>query len=195
MTDGDVQKLGHPVQRKSFDLSQDPIELRRDGKKAPDLSHGINSDFRDPADLMRQMGFDPSKNMTPLQFLIAVFNDDTDLIFKNEKRRNRIEARGGITLSHRLEAAKTAAKFLHMEQPKVSVQNNESGGFGDSLSNAIAQGNERVRTRRVILEEIERISPQIPLAPASYPPDFQEAIEQNEVLDAEGDTDYDPDAE
>lgn len=194
MSEGDVQELGHPIQRKSFDLSQDPIELRRDGKKAPDLVHGVNSDRRDPEDLMRQMGFDPSKNMNPLQFLIAVFNDDVDLIFKNETRRKRIESKGGITLSHRIECAKTAAKFMHMELPKVSVQKEEGGGFGESLSSAIAQGNERVRTRRVILEEIERISPQIPLAPASYPPDFQDAIDETD-LDAEGDMDYDPDAE
>lgn len=194
MSDGDVQDLGHPRQRKSFDLSQEPRELRRDDKQSPDLVHGVNSDRRDPADMMRQMGFDPTKNMNPLQFLIAVMNDDIDKLFKNEKRRKRIEGRGGIAINYRIEAAKTAAKFIHMELPKVSIQKDEGDGFGDSLSNAIAQGNERVRTRRVILEEIERISPQIPLAPASYPPDFQEAIEETD-MDAEGDMDYDPDAE
>ena len=194
MTDGDGQKLGHPIQRVDHDLSQNPKNLRQKGFKAPDLVHGDRSDRRDPSDLMRQMGFDPSKHMNPLQFLLAVMNDDLDAIFKNEARKKRMEAKGGIAVNYRIECAKTAARYLHMELPKVTVQKDEDGGFGDSLSNAIAQGNERVRTRRVILEEIERISPQIPLAPASYPPDFQEVIEETDI-DAEGDMDYDPDAE
>lgn len=192
MKQGDGQEVGHPIQRKSFDLTQDPRELRRDGKKAPDLMHGDRSDRRDPEDIMRQMGFDPSKNMTPLQFLIAVMNDDIDAIFKNEKRKTRIEGKGGIAMSYRIEAAKTAAKFMHMELPKVTYQKEEGGSFGEGLAQAIAQGNERIRTRRVIMEEIERISPDVPLAQASYPPDFVPAIE-SDIIDQE--EDYEPDAE
>lgn len=197
MSDGDDHlTVGHPKQRKSHDLSKNPKVLRQKGYKAPDLVHGDRSDSRSPDDMMRQMGFDPTKNMNPLQFLIAVMNDDLDLIFKNEKRRLRMEGKGGLAVNYRIEAAKTAAKYIHMELPKVTMTQDDKNGFGESLTNAITQGNERIRTRRMIIEEVERISPNIPLAPASYPPAFQDdVIEADDDILAEGDTDYDPDAE
>lgn len=194
MTKRDAQKSGHPIMRKAYDLSQDTAELRRDGKEAPNLILGNRADRRSPDEMMRQMGFDPTKHMNPLQFLIAVFNDDLDKVFENEARRYRMKSKGGIALSYRIEAAKTAAKFIHTELPKLTVTKEESVNFGASLSDAIEQGNERVRTRRVILEEIERTSPQIPLSQASYPPDFQ-GVADDDLARAEGDTDYDPDAE
>ena len=190
-------KVGHPIQRKSHDLSQEARRLRESGKSTITLEHGSNAETRSPEDMMRQMGFDPSKYMNPLQFLIAVQNDDLELIFKNEKRRARMEGKGGIAMSYRLEAAKTASKYLHQQLPSITVSKNEGGGFGESLSKAITQGHERVRTRRMIIEEVERISPDIPLAPASYPPALEQVIDQVQDDDdmAEGDTDYDPDNE
>ena len=166
------------------------------GKKAAPLVRGTNADRRSPDEIMRSMGFEPSKYMNPLQFLIAVMNDDLDALFKNEKRKTRIAGKGGVAVNYRLAAAQTAARYLHMELPKITVQKDDVGGFGDGLSEAIEMGNDRLRTRRVILEEIERISPDAPLTPANYPAEFEEAVRQIEnEIDAEGDTDYDPDAE
>lgn len=198
MSDEDgLGKIGHPIQRKSHDLSQEPRRLKEKGRSIKIAPDPTKAEARSPDDLMRQMGFDPSKYMNPLQFLIAVQNDDLDLIFKNEKRRARMEGKGGIAMSYRTECAKTAAKYLHQQLPAINITKSDDGGFGDGLSQAISQGHERVRTRRVIIEEVERISPDIPLAPASYPPALAEVIdqEQDDIDMAEGDTDYDPDAE
>jgi len=197
MMDGDdLGKLGHPIQRVSHDLSREPRRIREQGQTVSIQPNASKADTRSPDDMMRQMGFDPTKKMNPLQFLLAVMNDDLEVIFKNEKRRNRMEGKGGIAMSYRIEAAKTASRYLHMELPKITVSKDDKGGFGDSLSQAINQGNERVRTRRVIIEEVERISPDIPLAPASYPPALEGVIECQDDDDmAEGDMDYDPDAE
>lgn len=191
MSDGEGQ-IGHPHQRTSYDLAVEP----RKTDNSPTLG-SETVEYRSPAAMMRQMGFDPSKNMTPLQFLVAVLNDDVDLIFKNETRRKRMKDKGGMALSYRIEAAKTAAKYLHMEMPKVSIEENSKGKFGEELARGIAAGNERVVTKRMILETVERISPDMPLPQASYPPAFQDAIEVASItdIDAEGDTDYDPDAE
>jgi len=186
-----------PHQRTSYDLSKDSYLVRRHGGKKDAPIDNTPSDKRTPDDLMRQMGFEPSKSMNPLQFLLAVMNDDLDAIFKNEARRKRMEQKGGMALSYRLEAAKTASKYMHMELPKVSIQKDETNGFGEALSNAIEKGNERSITRRMILEEVQNISPDLPLAPASYPPEFEAHIDH--IVDAdkmvEGDTNYDPDAE
>ena len=189
---GDDLKLGHPKQRKNFDLSKEPRELRRDGEPSPRFET-INSDRKDPETLMRQMGFEPTKNMNPLQFLLAVMNDDLAVLFKSEKRRECMEAKGGLSMQYRLEAAKTAAKFIHMEMPKLQITSQQEKGFGEELSNAIAAGSSRVIHRETIIREIERTSPDIPLAPASYPPDFidTDIIEPGDVT--EGDLDYDPD--
>lgn len=189
---GDDQDLGHPKQRVDFDLSKDTRYLREKGFIAPELQP-INSDRRTPEDLMRLLGFDPTTSMTPIQFLLAVMNDDLSRVFKNENRRKRMEGKGGLSIQYRLEAAKTAAKYLHMEMPKSQITKTEEVGFGDQLSSAIQSGNKRVVHRQTIIQEIERISPDIPLAPASYPPNFMDA-ELNDVDEAmEGDTDYDPD--
>jgi hypothetical protein len=189
MSKGDGQ-IGFPVEKKQYDLSAEP----RDSKYAPTLSHD-ESKHRSPAALMRQMGFDPNKHMTPLQFLVAVMNDETGLIFKRDNRRKRIEDKGGIALSYRVEAAKTAAKYMHMEMPKITYEDKGVEKFGEDLARNIAAGNERVITKRMILETVERISPDIPLPPASYPPSFQNDIEVTELRDLEGDTDYDPDTQ
>jgi hypothetical protein len=145
---------------------------------------------------MRQLGFDPTENMSPLQFLMAVYNDRLDLIFKNVKRRARAESKGGISIAYRLEAAKTVAKYIHMEMPKMQINESEKDTFGKDLAEAAARGNDRIRTKRIILEAVERISPDIPLPPASYPPDFEEMIQGSvvrEVQEEEGDTSYNPD--
>jgi len=194
--DRDVPAIGHPIQREDHDLSQDPRELRRDGKDAPKLSDGVQVGIRSPAAMMREMGFSPTSNMTPLQFLVAVYNDDLEKVFKNEKRRTRMEGKGGIALNYRIECAKTAAKYLHMEMPKVTIAD-DAGGFGESLSKAITDGTERVRVRETIIQTVERISPDVPLEPASYPDAFSNEAQREEFadIDAEGDTDYDPDTE
>lgn len=185
------QVRGHPVQRKDYDLSKEP-------RKA---SVRIDTDFTradatSPAAIMRQMGFDPNQYMTPLQFLVAVMNDDIDRIYKNEKRLARMKSKGGIALSYRIDAAKTAARYIHMEMPKVSIENGGSEKFGTELAQRIASGQERVRTKRVILETVERISPDIPLPPASYPPSFEiEGQIIEEEPEAEGDTKYNPDTD
>lgn len=191
MMDRDGRK-DHPVQRIDLDLSQEPRELRRDGLPAPELISDRHSNTRNPTEMMRAMGFDPTKNFTPLQFLMAVVNDDLDMIFKNEKRRERMRGKGGLALSYRIEAAKTAAKFMHKEQPKALVKDDGADNFGESLTKAIQGGHQRITRKTFILEEVENISPDIPLAPASYPPAFADAIEQEDPA-AEGDTDYNPD--
>lgn len=188
--DDPVKPPGHPIQRQDLDLSQDPRKSENAARLGDDPST-----FRSPAAMMRSMGFDPTKTMTPLQFLTAVYNDDLDLLFKDEKKRTRYKNKGGLAMSYRIEAAKTASKFIHMQMPQVQIQKGSSG-FGDELAAAAAKGGERIRTKRVILETIERISPDVPLPPASYPPVFADI--QGEVIDmpegsADGDMDYNPD--
>lgn len=149
---------------------------------------------------MRAMGFCPTKYMTPMQFLIAVYNDDLDLIYKNERRKKTIADRGGIGMAYRLEAAKTASKYVHMELPKTQIV--EDGDYGASLHKAALAGNDRIRKMTVIMETIENISPDIPLAEASYPAMYQrqtpvtldeQGVPLGEDLDPEGDREYNPD--
>lgn len=188
----DDLKLGHPKQRINYDLSKQSKEAMKHGQKAPKLDK-IYSDRKDPLDIMRQLGFEPTKHMTPIQFLLAVMNDDLDTIFKNPSRRERMERKGGIAMQYRLDAAKSVAKFIHMEMPKMQITSQADKGFGEELASAINNGNDRVVQREIIIKEIERISPDIPLAPASYPPDFIDAeiVEEEDII--EGDVNYNPD--
>lgn len=153
--------------------------------------------------MMRTMGFDPNTTMTPLQFLVAVYNDDLEKIFRNETKRKDAESRGGIGLSYRVEAAKTASRYIHMEMPKVSISD-DTGNFGESLAQAARAGNERLRTKTMIIETIERISPDVPLPEASYPAMYGQNSEKvinedgsvaGETLPPEGDKEYNPDAD
>lgn len=192
----DGQKIGYPHQRKDLDLSKDPRDVRDAGGKAPSLG-ATRADDRCAQEMMRQLGFEPSKYMTPLQFMLAVMNDDLDKIYKNEIRRKRMEQRGGISMQYRSEAAKTAARYLHMQMPTITVSKDEGGSFGDELSNAINSGNQRVERKTIIMETIERISPNVPLPTASYPPVFS-SLGEGELIEQEmpeGDTEYDPDNE
>lgn len=160
------------------------------------------AEIRDPRAMMRQMGFEPDKYMTPVQFLLAVANDDLDLVFKRETKRKMTEARGGISLAYRIECAKTAARYIHMEMPKVSITD-ETGNFGDALQRASSAGVDRVHRRTMIIEEIERISPDMPLAEANYPPHLgignrpvvmdNDGVIEGETLNPDGDTGYNPD--
>lgn len=194
-----------PVQRTHYDLTG-----CRNGVKKPDnapsAANRSNADKRSPAEMMRTLGFSPDKHMSPLQFLIAVMNDDLELIYRNEKKRARTEQKGGIGLSYRVECAKTAAKYLHMEMPKVSVQSTDEEGFGTKLAEAMISGNDRVRKKTMIIEEVQRISPDMPLPEASYPPVFEGNstenlpdditpydVDDDMNLPAEGDTEYNPD--
>lgn len=206
MTDGkggdDIKPPKPAKQLEQYDLCTTP---RQNKNKPPISSDPV--EYRSPAAMMRQMGFDPTKYMTPLQFLTAVMNDDLDLVFRNKKRRENYEKRGGIGINYRVEAAKTAAKYMHMEMPKVNINEGNDGKFGDELAKSIASGQERVRTKRVILETVERISPDMPIPDASYPPVFDQMqpdrsdhiVDANEMVDhglnPEGDTEYNPDEE
>jgi len=175
----DPQKPGHPDEIKAYDLTKRPQDVRRGGGIAPPMTAAISKD-RTPEELMVSLGFEPNRYITPLQFLIAVFNDDLDIVYRNPTRRRQIESKGGIGIGFRLEAAKTAARYMHMEMPRIAAlvdKTKDRGKFGDGLSGAIADGNRRVRTRRTIIEEVERESPDTPLPPAQYPPNFQAAIE------------------
>lgn len=186
--------VGYPKEITRNNLTEPPKLARYKGRKAPSFIVGEKSDRRSPADLMRALGFEPTRYMNPLQFLIAVMNDDLDLIFRNEARKKRMMAKGGLAVNYRIEAAKTAARYFHMELPKVTVTKDEGSGFGASLMESIEEANERAstKTRRIIIEEVQRISPDIPLTPASYPPGF-DLRDEDSIIDAEGDTDYDPD--
>jgi hypothetical protein len=176
------------------------------GKDAPEYAPRLNnatSDNRSPAMMMRSLGFCPTKHMTPLQFLIAVMNDELDMVFKNEKKKEQTRSKGGIAMSYRVECAKTAAKYMHMEMPKVEVRE-EGTGFGEALMRAASAGDERVRKRTMIIEQIERISPDVPLPDANYPPMYgqnnsvvldEDGMIEGEVLNPDGDKDYNPDAE
>lgn len=187
MSEGDeLGPIGHPIERKAYDHASEQ-NWTKPGAYAPRPDPmRTPSDDRTPAQMMRAMGFDPTKNMTPLQFLVAVYNNELGLIFKNEKRRILTETRGGIALSSRIEAAKVAAKYMHQQLPNVTILDETKGGYGEGLSSKVAKADERVRTRRVIIEEVDRISPQVPLPAASYPPDFEPDIEaQGEEVDDE----------
>lgn len=170
---------------------------------APSLG-STNAEYRHPADIMRALGFCPTKHMNPLQFLLAVMNDDLDLVFKRETKRAQAEARGGIGLEYRIECAKSAVKYIHMEMPKVSITD-DVGNFGESLRNASSAGLERVHRKTMIIEEIERISPDVPLAAANYPPHLglgdkpvimnEAGIIEGEDLNPDGDQNYNPDVD
>lgn len=188
-----LPEVGHPIQRTVKDLSKESNRLDNGAK----LMTGP-SDYKSPAALMRQMGFNPSDNMNPLQFLVAVLNDDTAKIYKNEKRRKKVEEQGGIAMSHRMSAATVSARYFHMAMPIVSINKNEAGNFGDQLAQSIAKGDLRVTQKTVILDVVERISPDVPVPAASYPPEFAPAIEGSFTTDfteAEGDASYNPDTD
>lgn len=199
MADGE-KPVKPPVMREDRDLT---TENRRTDNPANGTEP---AEFRSPAAMMRQMGFEPnSGDLTPLQFLCAVMNDRADLIYRSEKKRKSAEVRG-ISIKHRVECAKTAVKYMHMQMPSVQYTKSEDDEFAKKLEKAVAGGQERVRTKRVILETVERISPDAPLADASYPTAFDpndkprnvshHIVDDNEMvmdLDPEGDMEYNPD--
>lgn len=191
--DGGIRPPQPPVQRKDLDLSTHP-----DDSDNPARLGRTPNEYKSPADIMRAMGFDPTGTMTPLQFMVAVYNDDLAKIYRDEKKRKRTEDQGGIGMSYRVECAKTAAKYIHMQMPQVTIAKDGDANYGNDLAKNIAKGGERIRTKRVILETVERISPDMPLPPAQYPPALAEHIE-GRIIDiepsAEGDMNYDPDAE
>ena len=167
MDDKTGDKPQSPIQRHT------EIDITTDAKGGShsELSHGVNAEYRSPADMMRQMGFDPVKYMTPLQFLVAVLNDDADMVFGRspDAKKERYKARG-IGMSYRVQAAKTAAKYLHMEMPKVEYHSSADQEFGQGLQQAIRKGEHRVRTKRVILETVEEMAPDMPPAPGFISP-------------------------
>lgn len=190
-----------PAQNTVYDLTGVTLgKAKKEG--APELRH-TKTEFKEPDEIMRSLGFTPDKYMNPLQFLLAVMNDDLNLVFRNEKRRRATEAKGGISIAYRIECAKTAAKYFHKEMPKLQITTEKDSNFGEVLTAAQA-GNERILRQTVILEQIERISPDIPIPPASYPPHLsisdarvvhEDGTVEGETLNPEGDTAYDPDAE
>lgn len=190
-----------PVQLVNYDLTKERPNGRQ--PNSPPMTNE-RSDYRNPAAMMRDMGFDPNTTMTPLQFLVAVYNDDLEKVYRSEKKRKEVEDKGGIGMSYRLEAAKTATKFVHMEMPKIQINEGETSTYGDKLVQAGLAGNERLRTRQMIIETVERISPDAPLSEAIYPPIYNQKPEHDdagrilldgEYVKPEGDKDYNPDAE
>ena len=189
-----------PKNQTDFDLTLPP----RQSDNPPIVRRGKPGGITSPAQQMRDLGFCPDKNMNPLQFLIAVMNEDVDALYKQKKKREMMRGKG-IGLNYRIDCAKTAAKFMHMAMPSIQINKDEGGTFGENLSKAIVQGNKRVQTRRIILETVEEISPDMPLEDAMYPPVFQEGIvgriiDDDQALaddilgiDPEGDMEYDPD--
>lgn len=199
-----------PYQRKNLDLVTEASGGCRP-KKAPKFNH-TEASSREPVQMMRDMGFDPNKYMTPLQFLLAVTNDDVDMIYRDQKKAEKTKERGGIGLSYRMECAKTAAKFLHMEMPKLELKADVTNTFTEELQRAVISGNARIEARESIIKTIEDTNPDVPLAPASYPPVFEgktlnnngEFVDQHDenyfgdmdtFAPPEGDTEYDPDNE
>lgn len=179
-----------PRQHTDFDLSV----ASRNSENPAIVRRGRPGGLRSPAELMRDLGFCPDENMNPMQFLIAVMNDDVDKIYKQKNKREMMRKKG-IGMNYRITCAQTAAKFMHMAMPQVQIQAQGEGKFADELAKAISAGEMRIDRKTVIMETVERISPDMPLPDASYPPAFAElepAVEEATIL-AEGDTDYDPD--
>lgn len=147
----------------------------RTGKPRPSLDNGggAHALYRDPDEIMRLLGFKPGKDLNPLQFLLAVANDDLGKIYKNPSKRRTMQAKGGIAISLRASCAKTAARFIHLEMPKISFETSSKDDFAGALAGEIEKGKERVKMRRVIIEQVEQESPDAPLAAASYPPAFE----------------------
>jgi hypothetical protein len=190
-----------PPQHADRDLTSNTNGKARP-ENAPMLTP-VNGGYKSPATLMHELGFTPTKHMTPLQFLVAVYNDDLDLVFKNQKKKDAAEAKGGISLSYRVECAKSAGRYMHMEMPKVSVTD-EGGNFGAALADAARAGDKRVERRTTIIETVENISPDMPLASANYPPMFASKgrvidqdgiIEGDPALNPEGEKGYNPDVD
>ncbi len=180
-----------PRQIEDYDLATQPARL---SDNPPVVRFGRPGGLRDPEQIMRDMGFCPNKNMNPMQFLIAVMNDDTDKLYKQEKKRNMMRGKG-IGLNYRITCAQAAARYMHMALPQVQIQAQSEGKFADELAEAVSKGNMRVERKTVIMETVERVSPDLPIPDASYPPAFAEIQGQviEETLDMEGSTDYDPD--
>ena len=179
--------LTHPKQLPGFEdvdlsVTRDPVTNCKTGV----LSNGHAAR---PAQLMRDMGFDPDANITPLQFLTAVVNDDIDLLFKHGVKGNRLKAKGGLGISYRLKAAEVAAKYFHEAVPSLKVTANADAEYSKALVDALMRGNARVEMRPVLLQQINNISADVPLARASYPPALQEVIEA-QIQEEDGDYEH-----
>jgi hypothetical protein len=181
------REVGKPKQRTEKDLHRKPSTLkRRLDDKQVHLQKGPATG-RSPDDIMRSMGFAPTATMNPLQFLIAVMNNDLEKIYNMEIALVKARSKGGIALNYRVDAAKTAARYIHMEMPKTTIdKSDEAGGLGMGLLQAMAEGNARLNQKALILETIQQMSPDMPLPAASYPPTFGQIIEHEPATD-EGD--------
>lgn len=176
---------------------------------AADKKRGVAVENRSPAEIMRENGLDPHKHMTPLQFLMAVVNNDVESVYKSEKKRAEIDAKGGFGIGSRIECARTAVRYFHQERAPEKVADQADSGFAQQMADALAGGNHRISMREVIVENAYKTSPDMPLPDASYPPAFdpnptveREAVPSQggqaltpeyELPPAEGVTDYDPD--
>ena len=198
--------------RQDYDLTQPARHAPPDANTPP--TNNKASVWKSPSEMMHDLGFDPNTgDLTPLQFLVAVMNDDVDKLYRQEKKREMMRKKG-IGMNYRVECAKTASRFMHMAQPQVTVQTAEEDDFHRKLEDNIRQGNDRFIRKKMIIETVERVSPDMPLPAASYPPVFSdeptpqsdghdpqpipqpqdlEAVVVAEGLDPEGNMDYNPD--
>ena len=174
------KKPGFPVQKKDLKLSISAVDAKVRGQEAPQLTHH-SADNRTPEQMMDAMGFAPSKNMTPLQFLLAIVNDRTDLIYKSDSKRKRVDANGGISIQYRIEAAKTAARYIHQMMPQIQITKDAGSEFSKELAQALSAGQMRVRSRSVILETVSKSGQELLPDPASYPPVFAEIAKDDDA--------------
>ncbi len=156
-----------PVMRVDVDLAT---------SRGPDgsaIAPHVSAFDKSPAELMREMGFDPcTGDMTPLEFLVAVMNDRADKVYRNERKRKLYQERG-IALTYRVSAAKAAARYMHMEMPKLTYVEAEQAGYSGTLAEKVSQGQARVTRKTVILEQVEMMAPDHPVSPAQYPESIQ----------------------
>lgn len=169
---------------------------------------GASPENQSPAAMMREHGLNPHEYMTPVQFLIAVFNNDIAKVYpgqSGEKKRAELEKKGGIGIGYRIECARAAAKFIHRELQADKGDDGAQSTFAIEMQHAMSKGNNRIRMREVIIEQAHATGPQEELPPASYPDAFrpeearpmaqQEArlIAHEMVPEAAGEVGYDPD--
>lgn len=206
-------KVVPPKMRQDLDLTQPPKQIPHANTPQRDKTNVL---FKSPEDMMVEMGFDPETgNLTPLQFMLAVMNDDVDKIYRQKKKREMMRTKG-IGMNYRLDAAKTSSRYMHMAQPQLTVGSRDEDDFHRKLEDNIREGNDRYIRKQMIIETVERVSPDMPLQDASYPPVFSEGgtqengstqafdasqvmkgdtliIEQEPLPPAEGNMDYNPD--
>lgn len=166
------KKAGFPKMVKDYDLTKERNGMAKT-HDMPQLSNS-SSQAQSPDEMMRILGFEPTQYMNPLQFLLAVMNNDTHAVYSDPTKLRNANCKGGFSIKYRIECAKIAARFMHMAMPKLNINSNADSKFSHDLQRAIADSNHRLLNREKIIEHVHATKPKgSELEPAAYPDVFK----------------------